>query len=53
MLEEIAIPVSPVHFTRLEVFTEALDYGQGATEYQDKGEASGGIRALFEWLNTG
>ena len=50
MLREIDIPVSPVHFTRLEAFTETLDYGQGVTEYEKYGEAAGQIRALLEWL---
>ena len=50
MLEEIDIPVSPVHLTRLEVFTEALDYGQGVTEYEKDGEASGQVNAMLEWL---
>ena len=49
MLEEIDIPVSPVCFTRLEAFTEALDYGQGVTEYEKDGEAAGEIKALLNY----
>ena len=50
MLEEIDIPVSPVHLTRLEMFTEALDYWQGVTEYEAGEEATGQIMGLLEWL---
>ena len=49
MLNEIDIPVSPVCFKRLDAFTEALDYGQGVTEYQSDGVASGQIRALLDY----
>ena len=52
MLDEIDIPVSPVHFTRLEAFTEALDYGQGVTEYEADGEATGQIKALLGWVSA-
>ena len=52
MLEEIAIPVSPVYFTRLEAFTTALDYGHGVTEYVGDGEATGQIRTLLEWISA-
>ena len=51
MLEENAIPVSPVHITRLEAFTTALDYGQGVTEYQNDGVATQQVKALLDWLN--
>jgi chromosome partitioning protein len=52
MLNDSEIPVSPVHITRLETFTEALNYGQGVTEYQSNGKASKQIKALLDWLYT-
>ena len=53
MLDEIAIPTSPVHLTRLDEFAEALDYGQGVTEYQKDGMAAGRINGVVRWLNAG
>ena len=50
MLEDNGIPVSPVHITRLEAFTEALNYGQGVTEYQKDGQASEQVKALLGWI---
>ena len=52
ILNDSGIPVSPVHITRLEAFTEALNYGQGVTEYQSKGKASKQIKMLLDWLYT-
>jgi chromosome partitioning protein len=52
MLNDSGIPVSPVHITRLEAFTEALNYGQGVTEYQSNGKASKQIKVLLDWLYT-
>ena len=52
MLNDSGIPVSPVHIIRLEAFTEALNYGQGVTEYQSNGKASKQIKELLDWLNT-
>ena len=51
ILEEHNIPVSHVHVTRLEAFTESLNYGQGVAEYQPDGKASIQVKALLEWLN--
>ena len=43
--------IKVVLFTRLEAFTEALDYGQeGVTEFEAEGEAAGQYKALLEWL---
>ena len=53
VLEENRIPVSPVHITRLEAFTDALSYGQGVTEYQPTGQAAKLITALLGWLRVG
>ena len=53
MLNEIDIPVSPVHLARLDAFTTALDYGQGVTEFEAGGEATGQIQAFLGWLNAG
>ena len=50
VLEENRIPVSPVHITRLEAFTDALSYGQGVTEYQQTGQAAKQVSALLGWL---
>lgn len=52
MLNDSDIPVSPVHITRLEAFTEALNYGQGVTEYQSNGNASKQIKMLLDWIYT-
>jgi chromosome partitioning protein len=52
MLNDSGIPVSPVHIIRLEAFTEALNYGQGVTEYQSNGKASKQIKMLLDWLYT-
>ena len=52
MLNDSDIPVSPVHITRLEAFTEALNYGQGATEYQSNGKATKQVKTLLDWLYT-
>ncbi|MCK4709547.1 MAG: AAA family ATPase [Gammaproteobacteria bacterium] len=53
MLEENGIDVSPVHVSRLEAFTEALNSGQGVAEYQRNGKAAGQINTLLEWLIKG
>ena len=50
ILNDSGITVSPVHITRLEAFTEALNYGQGVTEYLSKGKASKQIKMLLDWL---
>ena len=50
MLNDSDIPVSPVHIIRLEAFTEALNYGQGVTEYQSNGKASEHIKTLLDWI---
>ena len=50
MLNDSDIPVSPVHIIRLEAFTEALNYGQGVTEYQSNGKASEYIKTLLDWI---
>ena len=50
MLNESGIPVSPVHIIRLEAFTEALNYGQGVTEFQSNGKASKQIKMLLDWI---
>jgi cellulose biosynthesis protein BcsQ len=52
MLNDSGIPVSPVHIIRLEAFTEALNYGQGVTEFQPNGKASKQIKALLDWLQS-
>jgi len=50
MLEEHEIPVSPVNITRLEVFTDSLNAGHAACEYQAEGEAAVQIHKLLEWI---
>ncbi len=52
MLNDSGIPVSPVHITRLEAFTETLNYGKGVTEYQSNGKASKQIKKLLDRLYT-
>jgi chromosome partitioning protein len=52
MLNDSGIPVSPVHIIRLEAFTDALNYGQGVTEFQSNGKASKQIKELLDWLHT-
>jgi chromosome partitioning protein len=56
MLEEIDIPVSPLCFTRLDTFTDtftdALNYGQGVTEYEKDGVAAGQIKAFLGWMQS-
>ena len=50
VLNDSDIPVSPIHITRLEAFTETLNYGQGVIEYQPNGNASKQIKMLLDWL---
>lgn len=50
VLEESDIPVSPVHVTRLEPFTDALSFGQGVGEYQPNGKAAYQVAGLLKWL---
>ena len=50
MLEEHDIPVSPVHISRLEAFSDSLSTGTGVCEYQKDGEAAGEIKALLDWV---
>ena len=52
MLNDADIPVSPVHITRLEAFTEALNYGQGVAEFQSNGKVSKQIKEQLDWLYT-
>ncbi len=52
VLNDSGTPVSPVHITRLEAFTDALNYGQGVTEYQSNSKASKQIKVLLDWLYT-
>ncbi len=50
MLEEHDIPVSPVHITRLEALTDALNSGYAVCEYQAEGKAAIQIHQLLEWV---
>jgi len=52
ILNDANIPVSPVHITRLEAFTESLNYGKGVTEFQSNSKESKQIKTLLDWLYT-
>ncbi len=50
MLEDHEIPVSPVHASRSEALSDALNTGIGVCEYEDGGEAAGEIKELLDWV---
>lgn len=52
MLEDHNIPVSPVHISRSEAFTDALNMGTAVCEYEKEGEASGQIEELLDWVKS-
>jgi len=52
MLEDHNILVSPVHISRLEAFTDALNIGIAVSEYEKGGEANGQIEELLDWVKN-
>jgi hypothetical protein len=52
MLEDHNIPLSLVHISRLEAFSDALNMGIAISEYEKEGEASGQIEELLDWVRS-
>lgn len=52
MLEDHDIPVSPVHISRLEAFSDALNKGAAVSEYEKEGESSGQTEELLDWVKS-
>ena len=50
MLEDHNIPVSPVHISRLEAFSDALNKGAAVSERERGSEANGQIEELLDWI---
>lgn len=51
MLEQAyAMPVCPVHMSRLDIYATSADIGQTPLEQEPKGKAAGEVRALYKFI---
>ena len=50
VLEDAGIPVAPLHITRREAFSDALNGGTAVFEFEPEGKAAREVAVLWKWL---